>query len=398
MPTAVISHQESGIRQLVPAPNWAHCPKTTKALVKSKGQDKRFFWCAALCSELKVRMRPSSLTPAWPTLSRAEKERLYAADAAASRPVSRLPPARPAPAALRLTQYNVQALSYNRSCAATPAATAAGIGDLLLGTGSDVLVLQEFVLSPQGAWPLDKADEPLAHGLAQRLAAGGFVHQLLALDQAYPTFVASRLPLAPLPPPAASQHKLGGLCTAVRLRVRTAGGRAVEVLGCHLDYLSAEVRLVQARGLLECMQSVDASATLLAADFNQPRQADYTAEEWGWIMAWREAQGEGASDGVHELLHGAGFACAHDAEGVDRNWPAGAPPPPTHWTGTTIDRAYCSSSSGGLACVGLYVHPSGLSDHHAVVSDWCWAEKEGGEGEEGGGSGGGAAAVDVPGA
>jgi endonuclease/exonuclease/phosphatase family metal-dependent hydrolase len=233
------------------------------------------------------------------------------------------------------------------------------------------------------------------------------VHQLLALDQAYPTFVASRLPLAPLPPPAASQHKLGGLCTAVRLRVRTAEGRAVEVLGCHLDYLSAEVRLAQARGLLECVQGATAavgaaaaavSATLLAADFNQPRQADCTAEEWGWIMAWREAQGEGASDGVHELLHGAGFACAHDAEGADRNWPAGAPPPPTHWTGTTIDRAYSSSPAAGgvgLACVGLYVHPSGLSDHHAVVSDWRWAEKEG---VEGGGSGGGAAAVDVPGA
>lgn len=301
-------------------------------------------------------------------------------DGVAGRPVTGLPPPRPERAALRLAQYNVQALAYFRSSAGAASATAAGICDLLLGTQSDVVILQEFTEAEQQAWPLDPEREPLAHGLAQRLAAAGFAHQHLALGQIYPTFVASRLPLAPAPLPAASQHALSSSCTALRLRVCTAGGRAVEVLACHLDFQIARKRLEEARALLACALPVDAQAAppavLLAADFNQPRACDYTAEEWGWIMAWRAEHGEGASDGVDELLQGAGFACAYDAEGAGRNWPAGAPPPPTHWSGMSIDRAY----SKGLACCGVYIHPSALSDHHPVITDWRWAEG-GGEGK-----------------
>ena len=300
-------------------------------------------------------------------------------DGVAGRPVTGLPPPRPEHAALRLAQYNVQALAFARSSAGAASATAAGICDLLLGTQSDVVILQEFTEAAQQAWPLDPQREPLAHGLAQRLAAAGFAHQHLALDQIYPTFMASRLPLASPPLPAASQHALSSSCTALRLRVCAAGGRAVEVLGCHLDFQMARKRLVEIKALLACAQDAAAAAAaagappaalLLAADFNQPRACDYTAEEWGWIMAWRAEHGEGASDGVDELLQGAGLACAYDAEGAGRNWPAGAPPPPTHWSGMSIDRAY----SKGLACCGVYIHPSALSDHHPVVTDWRWAQ------------------------
>ena len=54
------------------------------------------------------------------------------------------------------------------------------------------------------------------------------------------------------------------------------------------------------------------------------------------------------------------------------NWPEGAPPPPTHWTGTSIDHAYGRGGCGRVPLVprGVYVGLSPLSDHLPVVTDW----------------------------
>ena len=96
-------------------------------------------------------------------------------------------------------------------------------------------------------------------------------------------------------------------------------------------------------------------------------------------------------DGVAALLGSRGFRCAFDRGEVaatagtflapaalDRdarpatNWPAGAPPPPTHWTGTSIDHAYGRAADGVRALLprGVFVALSELSDHLPVITDW----------------------------
>ena len=303
-------------------------------------------------------MRPSCLKPNWATIPRYQKELLYVQDSVSNRCVSSLPPQRPPEASIRLTQYNVQLLDFKLSPSAE---TASDITDLLLKTDSDVIILQELALCA----PITENLYPDAFALAEQLRRSGFVNQHISKDIDYPVFIASRFPLA-LPSPAS--HPLSRDAAAVHMTVQTSSGAPVDVLGAHLDYRDASKRLRQAQEMLALTRS--SHPTLLVADFNQQRQADYTAEEWGWIMPFKIDVGEPASDGVDELLSRAGFRCAYDEAGAARNWPSDAPPAPTHWSGTSIDRAY---ARGGLRCAGVFVHPAGFSDHHAVTSDWCIA-------------------------
>jgi exonuclease III len=106
---------------------------------------------------------------------------------------------------------------------------------------------------------------------------------------------------------------------------------------------------------------------VVAGDFNQQRADDYLPAEWERICASKERrQEEVATQGVDELLAAEGLRCVWDHATADRNWPAGQPPPATHWSGTVIDYAY----SRNLCHVGTYVSPCGLSDHRLIITDW----------------------------
>ena len=76
------------------------------------------------------------------------------------------------------------------------------------------------------------------------------------------------------------------------------------------------------------------------------------------------------------LLQQAGFACVWDNNNNNntdalctRNWPANAPPPATHWSGTVIDYAYYRPDK--LRNVGTFVSPAACSDHRLIVTDWA---------------------------
>lgn len=160
---------------------------------------------------------------------------------------------------------------------------------------------------------------------------------------------------------------------AAFLRVRARSGREVAVYGTHLDHLWHESRLAEAGALLEHIDAhARGGAVVVAADWNQQRPGDYLAEEWTLIVANKAARHEPPVDGVDELLRRRGFRCCiDDTDGAVRqqNWPRGAPPPPTHWTSTVVDYAYCTG--GGVRAAAVYVVPSTVSDHLPVVIDWA---------------------------
>jgi endonuclease/exonuclease/phosphatase family metal-dependent hydrolase len=109
---------------------------------------------------------------------------------------------------------------------------------------------------------------------------------------------------------------------------------------------------------------------LIAGDFNQQRQQDYTTEEWTRICQNKAKRHSPETDFVAETLAQAGYTCNFDATliaSAERNWPPTDPPPSTHWTGTIVDYTYFR---GNVQLLGVYVHSSALSDHRMTVCDW----------------------------
>jgi len=115
-------------------------------------------------------------------------------------------------------------------------------------------------------------------------------------------------------------------------------------------------------------------ATLVLADFNQPRRRDHDCEEdWNVVVTglahpWVAQPGD---DGVADYMEAQGFRCSYDADGAKRNFGRGRRAPPfTHWTGTSIDFAYVHGlAQAGVEVDGVYVKYTGLSDHLPVVTD-----------------------------
>jgi endonuclease/exonuclease/phosphatase (EEP) superfamily protein YafD len=108
---------------------------------------------------------------------------------------------------------------------------------------------------------------------------------------------------------------------------------------------------------------------LIAGDFNQQRQQDYTMEEWQRICANKARRDSPETDNVAETLAQAGYTCNLDASLITtaaRNCPLTDPPPSTHWTGTIVDHTYFRN----LELLGVYVSPSDWSDHRLTVCDW----------------------------
>ena len=300
---------------------------------------------------------------------------MYKIDALSARCTLFPPPSRPSSSSsLRLVQWNINALSYLAS-------PGEAVLSVLRELDADVIMLQEFSEAPpaRGGGDPERDATPAQRALLHAVRAAGYVHTVLS-QVAWPTLLASRLPLAGSPP---SSVALSANRAAARMEVRCASGACCTLYATHLDFQSAPARRAEAGALLGDARAAGAQATIIAADFNQPRAADSTREEWDWIMQWREAHGSPASDGVDELLQRTGFTCCLDEEGIRTNWQPGVPPPPTHWTGTAIDRAY---SRGSVRCVAVWLHSSAASDHHPVVTDWLvWdtAGAAGGERKEG---------------
>lgn len=107
-------------------------------------------------------------------------------------------------------------------------------------------------------------------------------------------------------------------------------------------------------------------ATVLASDLNFPRRSDHRPREWAVVCAGFKRLGEPTEDGVADKLTSAGFHCAYDRSGQ------GAPTL-THWTGTTVDFAWCHFREGmEWEVLRAEALPTGLSDHLPVVTDLRW--------------------------
>jgi endonuclease/exonuclease/phosphatase family metal-dependent hydrolase len=177
--------------------------------------------------------------------------------------------------------------------------------------------------------------------------------------------VATRLPIEEFDAFAIDNDR-----AAVYVKVKLESGQAVKILGTHLDHEDengGRRRLSQAREVLKLVGDTGDERVLILGDFNQQRSKDYTNEEWAGICANKKLRGSPYDDGVAGELSKVGFSCVWDNVPVRINWIEGDPPPSTHWTGTLIDYTY---SRGLLKCCGLFVSPSGLSDHRLIVSDW----------------------------
>merc|ERR1712218_580365 len=158
---------------------------------------------------------------------------------------------------------------------------------------------------------------------------------------------------------------------AGRHTIKLPCGDTVVVYATHLHHKNVEhCRFVEAQTLLADLDP-EKVATLVVADWNQPRRRDYSTEEWAAIARSARIRGEPEDDGVGALFETHGFNCSLDvSESCLRNWPGNALPPPTHWSGTAIDYSFAR----GLVLHGTYVIPSDLSDHFPVVSDWILEE------------------------
>jgi endonuclease/exonuclease/phosphatase family metal-dependent hydrolase len=139
---------------------------------------------------------------------------------------------------------------------------------------------------------------------------------------------------------------------------------------CDQDSENGEKRFKELQPLLHhASMRHDKGRVLIAGDFNQQRQQDYTIDEWTRICQSKAKRQAPETDFVAETLAQAGYTCNFDATLVataERNWPPTDPPPSTHWTGTIVDYAYFRN----LQLLGVYVSPSDWSDHRMIVCDW----------------------------
>lgn len=151
--------------------------------------------------------------------------------------------------------------------------------------------------------------------------------------------------------------------SAVVAQVRTTCGTC-RFVGTHLDHLTEENRLLQARYLAG---NTDLSKSLLLGDLNALTAADYTPSQWADIAAQRaEAQlSPPATELTDWLRNELGLRDAHDAR------PADATFSPTCPYGTRIDYVLFGPRCGLRPVPGSYevldAMGKELTDHNAVV-------------------------------
>lgn len=297
---------------------------------------------------------------------------------------------------LRTCQWNVLYFKSTRAVATEVVKT-------LLATDPDIIVLNEF--GTNGG----SVSERVRDYVVQCLEGAGYT--VLIADSAYPTGVATRLPVQQY-----AKFPLDHIRAAVSIQVRVdgdltdstiigEGDRLIWIYGTHLedsDVQGGKYRLLEMQALLKHLEHTAATCTsvdektlgmdydvLLVGDLNQQRQEDYSDNEWTSICVNKQRRKSPQSDGVADKLKSSGFSCVWDKShyqtrsdfGAPKgkssmtvsNWRPGSPPPSTHWTGTIIDYTWYRPGVRH-PCIkrihGVYVSPSNLSDHRLVVCDW----------------------------
>jgi len=297
---------------------------------------------------------------------------------------------------LRVAQFNLNVL--HGPDFRTPVSGAAAAA-LLVALGADVLFLQEageqsfaaFAAArapgappaPPSAWDGLPDPAPRLAELHAALRAAGYA-LLFADGVPNPALLATRLPVVaagaafPLDAGAFAARMLAARPPELRAaRVvelalgARAGAPALAAAATHLHHTelgAPGLRAAEARALAAALAAAARArggAALVATDANSVRARDYSPREWAAVAAGKGKIGEPAEDGVEAAFAEAGFSAAYDA--------AGGAPAFTHWTSTTVDFTYWAPPAAGAwrwAVRGVYVVPTGMSDHLPVVTDF----------------------------
>ncbi|KAG7340524.1 endonuclease/exonuclease/phosphatase family protein [Nitzschia inconspicua] len=279
---------------------------------------------------------------------------------------------------LRTAQWNIQAWRSphgNR-------ADILGIQNTLRQTNADVLILNEY------HWN----DYNQIHADFERFLRFQGYRRWYCGTNSTPTLVASKHNVLEYKEIILSYER-SALC--LKLDV-AASSRPVWVVGTHLDHLDGSQRQLEIKRLLNSFKDhsdndnhgsnnpftiiSEHEPVILAGDFNQQRQRDYTKMEWQRIATSMAKRKACRDDGVGNMLELHSFRCVFDQlllqhtssennnnnNQVLFNWKKASLPPSTHWSGTTIDYSY----SRNLSVHGVYISPAGFSDHRMTVCDW----------------------------
>jgi len=295
------------------------------------------------------------------------------------------------PSALRCLQWNIQAFLSPKDERNMHTITP-GIIRSICETDSDVLILNEIhwreMENHNPNTNLYQTQQAISNSqalLEEVLRLRGYRYSRIANHGDTPTMVATRKRVLQSKELVLSDNR-SALCLLLE-----TGGSQCWVVGTHLDAFDAPRRRNEITRLLqEHHHPTKAIPILIAGDFNQQRSRDYTCSEWKRVVGSAGLRNVPLDDGVASILEKHGFRCILDdvrQQGsetqakVTCNWDQTQPPPSTHWSGTTIDYTYyCNPSvvppaadqsfSTVIAPQGVYVGPSGFSDHRPTVTDW----------------------------
>jgi endonuclease/exonuclease/phosphatase family metal-dependent hydrolase len=229
-----------------------------------------------------------------------------------------------------------------------------GFMDSIFDVDADVVILNEYHWGETDCRHADFEQELRSRGYA-----------LFCGTVECPTAVATRLRVL-----EAREVRLSAERSALALLVATPEMENIWVIGTHLDHLDGDLRKKEISILLEDLKSNvgEDERIIVAGDFNQQRQQDYTPVEWKRISDSMKRRYVCEDDGVSAMLQNMKFKCAwSDLSFPDCNWET-IRPPATHWSGTVIDYSY----GRNVVSVRASISPAGWSDHRMTVCDWNW--------------------------
>merc|ERR1719231_171150 len=101
---------------------------------------------------------------------------------------------------------------------------------------------------------------------------------------------------------------------ALRCKVGPNGSKPLWIYATHLNHMDGGgARREEANAIVVDMQELGQQApVLVVADFNQPRQCDYSPKEWQAICRSAAERQEPENDGVAEAFEASGLKCSID--------------------------------------------------------------------------------------
>eukprot|EP00339_Tiarina_fusa_P011556 CAMPEP_0117032714 /NCGR_PEP_ID=MMETSP0472-20121206/23437_1 /TAXON_ID=693140 ORGANISM="Tiarina fusus, Strain LIS" /NCGR_SAMPLE_ID=MMETSP0472 /ASSEMBLY_ACC=CAM_ASM_000603 /LENGTH=247 /DNA_ID=CAMNT_0004741445 /DNA_START=92 /DNA_END=832 /DNA_ORIENTATION=+ len=199
-----------------------------------------------------------------------------------------------ADAQIRTLQWNIHAWTTAHD-EESPKITA-GFVDAIFDADADVVILNEY------HW----GETDCRHTNFEReLRSRGYV--LFCGTVECPTAVATRLRVL-----EGREVPLSVERSALALLVATPQREKIWVIGTHLDHLDGELRKKEMSMLLEDLKANvgEDERIIVAGDFNQQRQQDYTPVEWKRISDSMKRRRVCEDDGVFALLQKTKFKCA----------------------------------------------------------------------------------------